>query len=192
MSANTSSAAWGPVPPSGLNHLVINVRNLDETHRFWTEKLGFIQVGTFDRPDPAGGRRRMQFYSGDHGGGRLNHHDVAFMEVPSLPAPNPDGTLVSAIGHIALTLPDRDSWLKQLAFLQRSGVPFERRVEHGMTHSLYIRDPNGYTVELLYEMPREIWENNIQAALTHYVALPTEGEAALEDNTAYTVFEPAK
>ena len=40
------------------------------------------------------------------------------------------------------------SWLRQLAFLQSRGVAFERRVEHGMTHSLYIRDPNGYSVEL--------------------------------------------
>ena len=54
----------------------------------------------------ATGPRRMQFYSADHGG-KLNHHDVAFMEVPSLPAPNPDGTLVSAIGHIAIALPDQ-------------------------------------------------------------------------------------
>lgn len=186
-----SDAKHGPVSPSGLNHLVINVRNIEETHRFWTEKLGFTQVGTFDRPDPRGARQ-MRFYSGDHGGGRLNHHDVAFMEVPGLPAPSADGTLVSAIGHIALALPDREAWLNQLAFLQRSGVPFERRVEHGMTHSLYIRDPNGYTVELLYEMPREVWENNIQAALRHYVALPTEGEAALEDSTTYPVFESTK
>lgn len=186
-----NASTHGPVPPSGLNHLVINVRNMEETHRFWTEKLGFIPVGTFDRAGPSG-RLQMRFYSGDHGGGRLNHHDIAFMEVPSLPAPNADGTLVSAIGHIALSLPNREAWLKQLAFLQQSGVAFERRVEHGMTHSLYIRDPNGYTVELLYEMPREVWENNIQAALTHYVSLPTEGEAALEDNVTYPVFEPAR
>jgi catechol 2,3-dioxygenase len=180
----------GPVAPSGLNHIVINVRNLDETHKFWTEKLGFQQVGVFHRPE-ATGPRRMQFYSADHGG-KLNHHDVAFMEVPSLPAPNPDGTLVSAIGHIAIALPDRDAWLRQLAFLQQQGVAFERRVEHGMTHSLYLRDPNGYSVELLYELPREVWENNIQAALSHYVALPTEGPAALEDDPTYPVFEPAK
>ncbi|MGE0415522.1 MAG: VOC family protein [Acetobacteraceae bacterium] len=181
----------GPVAPSGLNHIVLNVRNLDETHRFWTGMLGFVQVGEFHRPGPSG-PMRMQFYSGDHGG-RLNHHDVAFMEVPGLPAPAADGTLVSAIGHIAISLPDREAWLKQLAFLQRSGVKFERRVEHGMTHSLYIRDPNGYTVELLYELPREVWENNIQAALNHYVALPTEGPAALEDRAdGNPVFAAAK
>ncbi len=180
MPNDSPSGPRGPVAPSGLNHLVLNVRNLDETHRFWTEMLGFIQVGEFRRQEPSG-PRRMQFYSGDHGNGRLNHHDIAFMEVPSLPPPGPDGTLVSAIGHIAISLPDRETWLKQLAYLQQSGVKFERRVEHGMTHSLYIRDPNGYTVELLYELPREVWEGDIQAALNHYVALPTEGEAALQD-----------
>jgi catechol 2,3-dioxygenase len=31
-----------------------------------------------------------------------------------------------------------------------------------MTHSLYIRDPNGYSVELLYELPREVWEGNVR------------------------------
>ena len=186
-----ANSAPGPVRPSGLNHIVLNVRNLDETHKFWTEKLGFVQVGEFNRTDP-GGPRRMQFYSADHDG-KLNHHDVAFMEVPSLPPPNADGTLVSAIGHIAISLPDRESWLRQLAFLQQNDVRFERRVEHGMTHSLYIRDPNGYTVELLYELPREVWENNIQAALSHYVALPTEGPEALQDRAeGYPVFEPAK
>jgi catechol 2,3-dioxygenase len=175
------TAASGPVAPSGLNHVVINVRDIAETHRFWTQMLGFTQVGEY-RPRPNGGPgRKMQFYSADHGG-KLSHHDIAFMEIPGLPAPAADGTLTSAIGHIAIALPDRDSWLRQLAFLQASGVTFERRVEHGMTHSLYIRDPNGYTVELLYELPREVWEGDIQAALNHYVALPTEGEGALRDN----------
>jgi len=31
--------------PSGINHLVINVRDIEESHRFWTEVLGFKQVG---------------------------------------------------------------------------------------------------------------------------------------------------
>ena len=177
------------VAPAGLNHIVINVRNLQETHRFWTEMLGFKQVGEF-KPRGVGPARHMQFYSADHDG-KLSHHDVAFMEFPELPAPNADGSLLSAIGHIAIALPNREAWLNQLAYLQKSGVKFERRVEHGMTHSLYIRDPNGYTVELLYELPREVWEGDIQAALNHYVALPTEGSAALEDNEKFPVFANA-
>ena len=40
-----TSAPSRPVAPAGLNHLVINVRDMAETHRFWTEMLGFTQVG---------------------------------------------------------------------------------------------------------------------------------------------------
>ncbi len=179
----TNTIPSGPVAPSGLNHLVINVRNLDESHRFWTEILGFVQVGELQgRPTGAPRRGTMRFYSGDHGGGRMHHHDIALVETPSLPAPSLDA-VPSAISHIAITLPNRDAWLRQLAYLQRRGVRFDRRVEHGMTHSLYIRDPNGYSVELLYELPRDVWEGDIQAALNHYVALPTDGEAALADKT---------
>ena len=34
-----------PVAPIGINHLVINVRNMAESHRFWTEIVGLKQVG---------------------------------------------------------------------------------------------------------------------------------------------------
>jgi len=172
--------ATAPSRPNGLNHLVINVRNMAETHAFWTAMLGFQKVGEFAMRDPSGMQRKMQFYSGDHGNGTLNHHDIAFIE---------EGKFLTAIGHIAIGFPDRESWLRQIAFLQASGVKFDRRVEHGMTHSLYIRDPNGYSVELLYELPRAVWAGNIHAALNHYVALPTEGPAALEDRAeGYPVF----
>ena len=53
--------------------------------------------------------------------------------------------------HVAISMPSREAWLKQLAWLRSKGVKFERRVNHGMTHSLYIVDPNGYGVEVLYD-----------------------------------------
>ena len=33
------------VTPRGVNHLVLNVRNMEESHRFWCDLLGFKQVG---------------------------------------------------------------------------------------------------------------------------------------------------
>jgi catechol 2,3-dioxygenase len=190
-----SSDNAGPVAPSGLNHLVLNVRNLDESHQFWTAILGFTQVGELkaspERPNPA----KMRFYSGDHGG-RLNHHDIALIEAPELPPPPADGAsfgVPTAIAHVALTLPNREAWLRQIAYLQSRGVKFNRRVEHGMTHSLYISDPNGYGVELLYELPRTAWEGDIDAALNHAVALPTEGAEALADRVdGLPVFQAAQ
>jgi len=193
MSGN-QTAPTGPVTPSGLNHLVLNVRNLEESHQFWTEILGFKQVGelkaTPTRPNPP----RMRFYSGDHGG-RMNHHDIALIENTDLPPPADWAMsgMPMAIGHIAITLPDRESWLRQLAYLQGRNIRFNRRVEHGMTHSLYINDPNGYGVELLYELPREVWEGDIDAALNHAVAVPTEGLEALQDRAdGLPIFQTAQ
>ena len=59
----------GPMTPVGLNHLVINVRNMEESHRFWTEILGFKQVGEVQPAPAAAVTPKMRFYSGDHGGG---------------------------------------------------------------------------------------------------------------------------
>ena len=65
--------------------------------------------------------------------------------------------------------------------MQAKGVKFDLRVEHGMTHSVYIHDPNGYGVELLYELPRDVWEGDIDGALNFATQLPTEGPEALQD-----------
>ena len=183
--SQVNSPASGPVTPAGLNHLVLNVRNIEESHRFWTDVLGFKQVGeikaTPQRPNPP----KMRFYSGDHSG-QMNHHDVALVENADLPAPPAEWGMFGmpcAINHIAITLPNREAWLRQLEYLQSRGVKFNRRVEHGMTHSLYINDPNGYGVELLYDLPREVWEGDIDAALNFAVAVPTEGAEALADRT---------
>ena len=172
-----------PMTPRGVNHIVLNVRDLEESHRFWTEVVGFHQVGelkpTAQRPNPP----KMRFYSGDHHG-KDHHHDVALVENRDLPAPPKEWAMFGmpcAINHIAITMPDRETWMKHLAYLQAKGVKFDRRVEHGMTHSLYIHDPNGYGVEFVYDLPREVWENDIDGALNWAKALPTEGPEALED-----------
>jgi catechol-2,3-dioxygenase len=183
MSVSKSGSPERAVTPAGINHLVLNVRDIEESHAFWTEIIGMQEVGRLKPGTPERPRPVMRFYSADHGG-KLNHHDIALVENKDLP-PRPKewamfGTPV-AVNHIAITLPGREAWLKQLKFLQSRGVKFERRVNHGMTRSVYISDPNGYGVELLYELPREMWEDDIDTALNWAENLPTEGEAALVD-----------
>jgi catechol-2,3-dioxygenase len=180
--SDTPTTPRAAVTPVGINHLVLNVRDLEESHAFWAEIMGFKQVGELhprpDRPEPP----KMRFYSGDHSG-KLNHHDLALVEMPNLPPPAAWSMFDSpvAINHVAITLPSREAWLKQLAFLQSKGVEFHRRVNHGMTHSVYISDPNGYGIEVLYELPREVWEDDIDAALNYAERLPTAGREALVD-----------
>jgi hypothetical protein len=87
----------------------------------------------------------------------------------------------------AAALSGRAAWLTQLGFLRRRGVKFDRRVGRGMTHSLPIHDLSGYSVEL----PHKVREGDIDVALNHAVALPTEGAEAPRDSAEnLQVFAP--
>ena len=180
----------GPIVPTGVNHIVLNVRNMDESHQFWTEVVGLKLVGEFRQRPGRPPTPRMRFYRGIGTAG-AHHHDIALVENPNLPPPPAEWKmwdLPIAINHIAITYPSREAWLDQLAYLQARGVKFDRRIDHGMTHSLYVHDPNGYGVELVYDLPREIWENDIDAALNFAELLPNEGPEALIDRTDVPVF----
>lgn len=170
--------------PVGVNHIVLNVYDIEESHRFWTEIVGLKQVGTLRPRTDMGEVPPMRFYSGNHDG-EMTHHDVALVENQDLPPRPNDWTIFGgpqAINHIAIAMPNRESWLKKLAELQTKGIKFNLRINHGMTHSVYISDPNGYGVELLYELPRELWEGDIDAGLNYAELLPTEGAEALVDD----------
>jgi catechol 2,3-dioxygenase len=180
-------------PPRSINHVVLNVRDLEVSHRFWTEVVGFTCVAEL-KPIPGRKRPKMRFYSGVDAHGRVTHHDLALAEVPE---GNGDGgareewSLMPGrpgLNHVAIAWPDRESWLKQLAFLRDQGVKFHRRVNHGMTHSVYISDPDGHGIEVLYELPREVWEHDIDGAQNYAEQVPTEGEEAMVDATDNPVF----
>ena len=151
---------------AGVNHLVLNVRDIEESHHFWSDLLGFQQVGELHPRTDGIPSMTMRFYSGVVDD--VNHHDIALVEREGLPKPPDEWSMfdgVSAINHIAITYPDRASWLEQVQFLKEQGVKMNLRVNHGMTHSVYINDPNGYGVEVLYDLPEEVWMNDIDGAL---------------------------
>ena len=181
-------------PPRGINHMVLNVRDLEASHRFWTEIIGFRCVAEL-KPIPGRQRPKMRFYSGLDAQGDVTHHDLALAEVPKTDSAG-DANHETwdlqprrvGLNHVAIAWPDRESWLEQIAFLQEKGVPFHRRVNHGMTHSVYISDPDGHGIEVLYELPREVWEKDIDGAQNYAEPLPTEGPESLVDRTDNPVF----
>ncbi|MCP5025793.1 MAG: hypothetical protein GY929_05865 [Actinomycetia bacterium] len=170
--------------PTGFNHVVFNVHDMEESHHFWADLLGFTQVGEL-HPRPGGGSSMtMRFYSGKVNGD-VNHHDLALVERPGLVPPPGQWSMFegsSAVNHIAVNYPDRDSWLQQVRFLKKNGVKVNLRIDHGMTHSIYINDPNGYGVEVLYELPPEVWEHDIDGALNYARLLDPDD---LVDTTDY-------
>ncbi len=179
--------------PRGINHLVLNVRDIEVSHRFWTEVMGFRCVAQL-KSMPGRPRPKMRFYSGVDAHGDVTHHDLALAEVSDLAESGANRGTWSltrkeiGLNHVAIAWPDRESWLKQLAFLQQKGVTFHRRINHGMTHSVYISDPDGHGIEVLYELPREVWEHDIEGAQNFAEQLPTEGAESLIDRTDNPVF----
>ena len=116
-SAKAKSEGRGSIVPIGVNHIVLNVRNMEESHQFWTEVVGLRLVGKF-RQLPG---RKMWFYSGIDPDG-LHHHDLALVENANLPAPPAEWgmwDMPMAINHIAIAYPSREDWLSQLAYLRR-------------------------------------------------------------------------
>jgi catechol 2,3-dioxygenase len=179
-------AATRPSRPS-VNHLVLNVRDIEASHRFYGEGLGFEQCGTLETP--AAPDMDMRFYRGhaDH------HHDLALVQIPDPSSAPPVAkwsmfTNHPGIAHIALAYDTREEWLAQLEHMQAFGIETVIRGNHGMTHSAYVVDPDGHGIEVLYELPSEVWEGDVNAALSHFEPLPNEGPAALEDNTDYVRF----
>ncbi|MGE0730745.1 MAG: VOC family protein [Acidimicrobiia bacterium] len=170
--------------PAGVNHLVLNVADIERSHRFYTEILGFEHVLTIEQG------MHMRFYRSGPG----HHHDVALAQVKEPPPPSEEaprwrlGARTVGVNHIAVAYPDRESFLAQLAHLQANGVAFALRGNHGMTHSVYVADPDGNGIEVLYELPAEVWEGDVKRALLHFEALPKEGPEALEDDADYPVF----
>mgnify|MGYP003694299711 CR=1 FL=1 len=59
--ANDASAPAPPTQartPRGINHLVLNVRDLEASHRFWTDIMGFRCVAELKPECPDGCGRR--------------------------------------------------------------------------------------------------------------------------------------
>lgn len=182
----SSAANSRPARPTGVNHLVLNVRDIEASHRFYTEMLGFEQCGVLGDHIPM----TMQFYRAGPG----HHHDIALVQMPDAAAAAPVepwrmGSGKGAINHFAVCYPDRASWLSQLEHLTNHSVEFLVRGEHGMTHSAYVADPDGNGIEVLYELPEEVWAGDLNAALNYFKPIDRKGPEALEDNIDYKVFQ---
>ena len=144
--------------PRGLNHLVLNVSAMEVSHRFYTEMLGFRHVATSTRLR-SDNLAPMRFYSGAKEG-RLTHHDFALYELAVL-----DTGTEQRLDHLAIEYGSEREWLEQIRFLHGRGVRLHTMIERGATWSIHTEDPDGLSIELVYERPRVLWENDLQAAL---------------------------
>jgi len=130
-----------------LGHLVLSVRDLEASSHFYGDLLGMRQIATM------GGR--SVFYVGE--GGRT-HHELLISQNDD---PNAQRGKIG-LSHFALKVGTTDDELKEaLAELAGKGVEPERIVDHGgVTHSAYMKDPDGNTVEIYIDVQPEAWRHD--------------------------------
>lgn len=133
-----------------LGHLVLYVRDLERSVHFYRDVLGWRPITSKGPlPFPA-----MAF----NAGGRT-HHELLLIEVGPDAAPIPAGRRVG-LYHFGLKVGDSDDELRAvLATLQEHDVPVVGGTDHGMTHSLYVLDPDGNEIELYIDVPGVDWDD---------------------------------
>ncbi len=137
-----------------LGHLVLYVRDLERSRRFYRDVLGFAELPSGPVPFPA-----AAFSSG------RTHHELLLIEVGADAAPIPPGRRVG-LYHVGLKVGTTDDELRDaLATLRANDVTIVGASDHGVTHSLYIEDPDGNELELYIDVQPEIWREDPTAVL---------------------------
>ena len=137
-----------------VGHVVLKVRDIERSARFYRDVLGLKEVarGHFGRP--------MAFFStGD------NHHDVAVAEVGPDAAPVADDAV--GLAHVALRIAGGLPELRAaLAHLEANGITQVRLRDHTVSQSIYLADPDGNTIELYVDADPEIWRKDPSTVAT--------------------------
>ena len=84
------------------------------------------------------------------------HHHIALNTRESLGgAPPPKGS--TGLDHFAILYPTRAALADALNRLLTANIGFERVSDHGVSESVYVRDPDGIVIELSWDRPAEQW-----------------------------------
>lgn len=123
------------IHPERIAHVVLKVRSLEQSKKFYTEILG-LQVMK-DLP-----QLRAVFLSFN---GR-DHHEIALFEIGAqadAPKANQTGML-----HFAMRLRTEEDLLAAYKEFKDKGVPVSFTVNHGVSKSIYFRDPDDNELEV--------------------------------------------
>ena len=131
-----------------LGHVVLYVRDLARSRAFYRDVLGFNLIGG------AEGMPAAAFSSG------RTHHELLLIEVGPNATPIPGGRRVGRY-HFGLKIGTTDDELRDaLEQLKAAGANVLGASDHGVTHSLYIADPDGNEIELYIDVQPETWRTD--------------------------------
>jgi catechol 2,3-dioxygenase len=131
-----------------LGHVVIRVSDADRAVAFYNGVLGLPVVARLDQ-----GGMKMAFFS------LGNHHDFAVMQRPA--GARPEGEMLVGLDHVAFKIGETLDELREArGKLDAAGIE-TRPIDHGVTKSLYLSDPDGNGVEL-YVDASDAWKRDAQ------------------------------
>ena len=138
-----------------LGHIVLYVREIERSVRFYRDVLGWRQILPGDGEQAV----RAPFAAFSAPSGRT-HHELLLIEVGKDAAAQPEGRRVG-LYHFGLKVGDSDDELREaLARLTETGTPVVGASDHTVTHSLYITDPDGNEIELYIDVPGVDWRSD--------------------------------
>jgi catechol-2,3-dioxygenase len=130
---------------TGMNHAVLYVRDAARTAHFYEDVLGFAPVSVDDEG-------RFAFLRAP---ASVNHHDIAFFTVGAQAGPPTEGRFVG-LYHIAWEV-DSIRDLADLRARLRDAGALVGASDHGVSKSLYAKDPDGLEFEVMWRVPQEQW-----------------------------------
>lgn len=131
-----------------FHHVALATRDLEATHRFYTEVMGFelLKAVVAPTPNPKGGWAKHVFY--DTGG----HGLIAFWDLHDESMTDFDPAISTGLGlevwvnHIAFAADDLDDIESRKTRWLDAGYDVVE-IDHGWCTSIYTNDPNGILVE---------------------------------------------
>jgi catechol-2,3-dioxygenase len=144
-----------------LNHAVLWVNDVARSASFYQDVLGFKEVERM-----ADAACFMRAAASD------NHHDLAVMRA-SQPSPVRPGA--TGLYHLAWQVETIEELVDAAVTLSQAGA-LAGMSDHGVSKSLYGRDPDGIEFELMWEVPREDWGDAEKHAYVRQLDLRKELE----------------
>jgi catechol-2,3-dioxygenase len=130
-----------------LGHVVLFVRDVDVSAHFYREVLGWRPIYDGSNDEVPSGAAAF-----NAPGGRT-HHELLLIEVGSSAAPIPSVRRVG-LYHFGVKVGDSDEELRAaLKVLNEHDVVVLGATDHGMSHSLYVLDPDGNEIEIYIDVP---------------------------------------
>ena len=152
---NPASAAPFVVPGQvRVGHVHLKVADLERAIGFYHGVLGFEVMQRL-------GDGAAFLSAGGY------HHHIGLNTWESLGGePPPPGS--TGLYHTAIVYPTRAALAEGLRRVLAAGIPLEGAADHGVSESIYLRDPDDNGVELYCDKPKERWPLDAAGRLTMY------------------------